>query len=94
MTTSRQDKAGAVADDELLRLARKAWPGEAPTTACVEGPAAVVRDVDGYTLVHLLGNGEARALQALHAALLVLAGEVDLQALLDARSAPAEGTGK
>lgn len=84
MTTSRRDKAGGVADVELLRLARKAWPDES-RLAVENVDDCCVAIADGYGVDQALIQYHDRAREALHAALAVLAGEVDLQALLDAR---------
>lgn len=103
MTTYRQDKAGGVADEELLRLARKGLPIR-PELGDDEReiPDRIETESDGrIALCSRMGSDliefrycgpNNRA--GLHAALLVLAGEVDLQTLLDARAAPAEGAGK
>lgn len=83
MTTSRQDKADAT-DDELLRLARKCDGTD--QVECAEDQYAI-----GVYVEHtrdpllLLHTASQRRRAALHAALLVLAGEVDLQAVLGAR---------
>ena len=69
-------------DSELLRLAQKAWATR-EVRICCECDYWFVEDVgSGVLLFH---DDPDR----FHAALLVLAGEVDLQALLDAHSAPA-----
>ena len=76
--------------EELLRLARKAWPDTTLSVEFADDGTVYVHEVtalEGYfidTLFMLEASDNARA--ALHAALLVLAGEVDLQALLDART--------
>jgi len=98
MTDSTSDgaTAGGVADEELLRLARKAWPDseEDPPFNLKYGVSAdeethwIYCRLSDNTMYRLLDVvHEQRACAALHAALLVLAGEVDLQALLDARAA-------
>jgi hypothetical protein len=75
-----------VTDAELLRLARKAWPDRGVTVERYNW-GCLAEDSDGLLLYH---DDDSR----FHAALLVLAGEVDLQALLDARAAPAEGASR
>lgn len=62
-------------DDELLRLARKAFPTETPDTVEIDEYTCRVRASDGYALMHLPGSGERTIRAAVHAALLVLAGE-------------------
>jgi hypothetical protein len=64
-----------VTDDELLRLIRMVSPGAEPLASGVAGTALLA-------LEDALYNGGPRAREALHAALLVLAGELDVAAML------------
>lgn len=78
-----------VTDDELLRLARKAWPDEECLEFTGEDDNCTVNDGYGYTLAKVMWH--SRAPQALHAALAVLAGEdhapnADLAAALESNS--------
>lgn len=73
------------ATEELLRLARKAWPDSERITVSVDGAddrnpfvEAYLED-DGYRCVEIARHDLAQ--QALHAALHVLAGELDVAAL-------------
>jgi hypothetical protein len=61
-----------VTDDELLRLARLVWPS-GPLAVEVTRDAAAVWDENGLSAIHV---HHPRAREALHAALLVLAGEL------------------
>jgi len=73
---------GDVTDDELLRLARKAWPHEDQLDVARgvrENDDCVVTDGYGYTQARVSQHERAR--QALYAALLVLAGELDIEAV-------------
>jgi uncharacterized protein YciW len=63
-------------DDELLRLARRAVPNEAITVELGRNEASV-RDSSSLHIAHV---HHPRAREALHAALLVLAGELDVAA--------------
>lgn len=68
-----------VSDDELLRLARKAWPDSERVAVSVDGPGdrdpfvEIYLEHGGYKCVEIGWHPDAQA--ALHAALTVLAGE-------------------
>jgi hypothetical protein len=77
-----------VTDSELLRLARKAWPepDEMLAVETIEDGSLCVHGTDAHggwivASTRLLVDAGPRAREALHAALSVLAGELDVAAL-------------
>jgi hypothetical protein len=81
-STDKAAEAGGVTDGELLRLARKAWPGSRPHLLNVH--EMLMCDSTSGAIRVGANDNNPRHRAAIHAALLVLAGEVDLQAVLDA----------
>ena len=64
-----------VTDDELLRLARKAWPNEDPSRFAMWGDGSPLMAYGRFGTAITIPKTHPRARQALLAALKVLAGE-------------------
>ena len=84
-----------VANEELLRLARKAFPLTDWDALPLSDSGKVIRLTGAVTnrlkVIHLAPGREeeiAKQRAALHAALLVLAGELDIEALTSLRAHP------
>jgi hypothetical protein len=64
-----------VTDDELLRLARKAWPGRTPESFSMWPDGSPLMKAGRYGTAISIPIPHERGRDAMHAALKVLAGE-------------------